>query len=103
MSSRQHRTKQCHHRTGHRRSDRTHALSLRTGADLAELPPLIRRARCRSGKVTYFSIDDAELVLASIDRTDPKRQESRVYRCPLCAGWHLTSQERRSRAAEPTV
>ena len=26
-----------------------------------------------------------------------KREESRVYRCPMCFGWHLTSQPWRKR------
>lgn len=71
-------------------------LPLRSGADLAGYPPLIRMARCGTGKVQYFARADAELALVGIDRTDPKRHEQRVYHCPVCDGWHLTSQDRRT-------
>lgn len=73
-------------------------LDLHTGADLAQLPPLIRSARCVSGKLTYFTFADADLALAGIDTSNPSRREQRVYLCPQCQGWHLTSQERRCRA-----
>lgn len=69
-------------------------LTLRSGVDLIGYPPLIRMARCSTGKVQYFARVDAELALASIDRTNPTRREQRVYHCPVCDGWHLTSQAR---------
>ncbi|MGK5557595.1 hypothetical protein ACSNOI_38905 [Actinomadura kijaniata] len=40
----------------------------------------------------------ATLALATIQRNDrPGRDklEARVYRCPSCAGWHLTSGKSR--------
>ncbi|WP_054816423.1 hypothetical protein [Nocardia arizonensis] len=70
-------------------------LTLHSGADLACFPPLIRIARCATGKVQYFAAADAELALAGIDRSDPRRREQRVYHCPVCEGWHLTSQDPR--------
>lgn len=76
-------------------------LDLHTGADLAQLPPLVRIARCGSGKLKYFSFADADIALAGIDASNPNRREQRVYPCPLCQGWHLTSQDRRGRAAAP--
>ena len=74
-------------------------LDLHTGADVAQLPPLVRIARCGSGKLKYFNFADADLALAGIDTSDPNRREQRVYPCPLCQGWHLTSQDRHGRAA----
>ncbi len=70
--------------------------TLRSGGDLAGRPPMIRMARCCTGKVQYFAQTDAELALAGIDRTDPRRHEQRAYRCPSCDGWHLTSRNRRT-------
>lgn len=70
-------------------------LDLHTGADLAQLQPLVRIARCGSGKLKYFTFADADLALAGIDTANPDRREQRVYPCPLCRGWHLTSQDRR--------
>ncbi|MEU6831035.1 hypothetical protein ABZ894_20490 [Nocardia beijingensis] len=94
MSTHRHHRRHCH---GTRRRPGRHVeLTLRHGDDLAALPPLIRLARCESGKLRYFSFADADLALAGIDRTKPGRQESRVYACPLCGGWHLTSQPLRT-------
>ncbi|WP_146089005.1 hypothetical protein [Nocardia cyriacigeorgica] len=87
-----------------RRTERHRELTVRHGAELSELPPLVRVARCRSGKLTYFSFDDADLALAGMDRNDPRRREQRVYLCPICRGWHLTSQELRSQVGDyPTA
>lgn len=90
MSTRRHPRQPC--RNTRRRPEHHVELRLRHGDDLAALPPLIRVARCESGKVRYFSFADADLALAGIDRSRPNRRESRVYPCPLCGGWHLTSQ-----------
>lgn len=94
MSTRRHPRRAC--RTARRRPQPHVALTLRHGDDLAALPPLIRVARCVSGKVKYFTFADADLALAGIDNRDRDRRESRVYACPLCAGWHLTSQPLRT-------
>jgi hypothetical protein len=49
---------------------------------------------------------DAKLALARVQQyadSEPNkqkaryRQESRAYRCPICRGWHLTSQKRGER------
>ncbi|WP_459545177.1 hypothetical protein [Nocardia sp. X0981] len=70
-------------------------LRLRHGDDLRSLPSLPRRSRCAAtGKIRYFDPETAELVLAGIDHDNPRRREQRAYRCPECAGWHLTSQAR---------
>lgn len=47
--------------------------------------------RCPT-KRRYRDRLDALIALARIRRDG----ERRIYRCPLCRGWHLTSQERRS-------
>lgn len=67
-------------------------LALRDGNDLQRLPPLPQRSRCSSGKLRYPAGADAELVLAGLDSSNPRRREQRTYECPICAGWHLTSQ-----------
>lgn len=58
----------------------------------SDLPPIVRVMRCSSGKLGYFVREDAELALAGIDQHQPRRRERRVYQCPICGGWHLTSQ-----------
>ncbi|MFC9975895.1 hypothetical protein ACFVH6_33900 [Spirillospora sp. NPDC127200] len=53
-----------------------------------------RRAACPSGKVRFRDRIAATLALATIqhdDRPGRPKIEARVYRCPSCAGWHLTS------------
>lgn len=56
-----------------------------------------RGARCRSRKRRFRTELDAKIVLARLVWKDTaKRRESRVYRCLLCGGWHLTSQEKRT-------
>ncbi|VFA96622.1 hypothetical protein [Nocardia cyriacigeorgica] len=94
--------RQCRSHRPHR-VRRHRELTLRHGDDLSTLPPLIRVARCASGKLTYFSFDDADLALTGIDRDNPRRREQRVYLCPICRGWHLTSQELRSQAGNQTA
>ena len=78
------------------RSRRHRELTLKHGDDLESLPPLIRMSRCECGKITYFSYQDAELALTGMNRDNPRRKECRVYACPTCGGWHLTSQEQRA-------
>lgn len=57
--------------------------------------------RCRTGKARFRSRLDALLALMNTGRNDSRRpkDECRVYRCPECSGWHLTSQGRRPRPA----
>lgn len=65
---------------------------------------MISKGGCPCGKVRYRDRIAAQLALATIGRVDSSRRpksERRPYRCPLCKGWHLTSEvrRRRSRAA----
>lgn len=52
---------------------------------------------CPSGKIRYRSELNAERALAKalLDNWSgrrPWRKEQRVYRCPKCTYWHLTSR-----------
>lgn len=49
---------------------------------------------CPSKKRRYRDHLAAKLALAMM-RGGEKRRERRAYRCPDCAGWHLTSSIRR--------
>lgn len=100
--NREHRQCRGHSRRP-RRAERHRELTLRHGDELAKLPPLVRVARCQSGKLTYFSFEEADLALAGMDRDDPRRREQRVYLCPICRGWHLTSQQLRSQVDNRTT
>lgn len=52
---------------------------------------------CKTGKLRYKDKLGARIALSqTAAKTDGRRNESRVYRCPSCAGWHLTSRERAS-------
>ncbi|GAA1593756.1 hypothetical protein GCM10009678_89940 [Actinomadura kijaniata] len=60
--------------------------------------PRGHRAACPTGKVRFRDRIAATLALATIQRNDrPGRDklEARVYRCPSCGGWHLTSGKSR--------
>lgn len=47
-------------------------------------------------KVRYHDRIGALIALASTQYAPrSKREEVRVYRCPKCKGWHLTSKPRR--------
>lgn len=49
--------------------------------------------KCKTGKARYKDELDAKIALASTQRSRTKsHQESRVYKCPFCRGWHLTSK-----------
>jgi hypothetical protein len=51
--------------------------------------------RCRTGKKQYHGEDEAKKALTRIkqDLVDVReRTPVRVYRCPFCKRWHLTSQ-----------
>ncbi len=51
--------------------------------------------RC-SDKLRYRDRVSALIASADLERDDdPKHPELRPYLCPVCRGWHLTSQERR--------
>lgn len=57
------------------------------------------RPRCKAtGKVRFNDELAAKLALATIDRTNSDKQETRHYECYKCArkgkpGYHLTSKE----------
>ncbi|CAM2852393.1 hypothetical protein [Skermania piniformis] len=86
------RNRRCGRRRQYVNPRRHTPLELRCGDDLAGLPPLPRIAACTTGKLAYADRDTAEATLASMDRRDQRRREQRVYKCPFCGGWHLTSQ-----------
>ena len=48
-----------------------------------------------TGKIRYRSDIDAKIVLSEIQHKDSSRRpkiETKVYNCPHCKGWHLTSK-----------
>lgn len=52
------------------------------------------RGTCVTGKVRFRDRHSASVALARAQRDpNPGRVEERTYRCPECAGWHLTSKE----------
>lgn len=52
---------------------------------------------CKTGKRRYGSELGAKIALTSTWASrKKKRQETRVYRCSFCEGWHLTSQPQRA-------
>lgn len=59
---------------------------------------------CKSGKLRFVSEKAAtEALDLALRSKDPKRMEERVYPCPLCKGWHLTSTPKTRRfGPEPT-
>lgn len=53
----------------------------------------VRRCDGRPKKVRYSSELNAKIALASTQgRRNSAREECRVYKCPHCFGWHLTSE-----------
>jgi hypothetical protein len=55
-----------------------------------------RKGRCPTGKQRFETHEQARQALADIAalavQGNPRRRESRAYRCKLCkGGWHLTS------------
>lgn len=54
------------------------------------------------GKARYPTRLDAMVILARLQMKASRnkaRHESRVYECPRCKGWHLTSQPQRKAAS----
>lgn len=59
-----------------------------------------KSAKC-NGKLRYPTRDDALIALASCRGSRKrKRKESRVYRCHVCNGWHLTSREHPTKSSD---
>lgn len=55
------------------------------------------RAKCPSRKIGYRDKIAAQMALASTGASSSsRRDEKRIYRCPDCSAWHMTSQGRRS-------
>lgn len=48
-----------------------------------------RQRTCPSGKIRYPNKLGAKIAVASLERHGKGR---RIYKCPDCFGWHLTSQ-----------
>ncbi|MBW3092298.1 hypothetical protein KIH79_04895 [Bifidobacterium sp. 82T10] len=54
------------------------------------------RGHCHTGKNRYATADEAQLALASCrGSASNRRREQRIYHCPMCKGWHLTSHDLR--------
>jgi hypothetical protein len=48
---------------------------------------------CPTGKRRFRDSIAAKIALASTQQArHGRRNETRVYRCPSCAGWHLSSK-----------
>jgi hypothetical protein len=51
------------------------------------------RAKCPTGKVRYRDKTEALHGMSAIVQGSGRdRLPTRTYECPMCAGWHLTSQ-----------
>lgn len=61
-----------------------------------------RSKACASGKHRYRDEIAAKLGLAEIQTRGEVRAKTptRAYHCGLCSGWHLTSQEKRTKNDE---
>lgn len=46
-------------------------------------------------KVRYSSDAAAQAALKKINPLHALKKPTRVYKCPVCGGWHLTSQRSR--------
>lgn len=56
-----------------------------------------RASGCVTGKVRYRDHDEATRSLHTITvRSSRTKKAVRAYQCPMCRGWHLTSQAERS-------
>ena len=62
-----------------------------------------KRRACRTGKVRYHDQAEAKRAITNVRFGLAKRTledtgvtPKRTYRCPLCGGWHLTSEPQRT-------
>jgi hypothetical protein len=56
-----------------------------------------RRRGCPTRKTRWASREAAEEELLGVRmknlvKNNPRRREVRVYECPMCLGWHLSSK-----------
>lgn len=54
--------------------------------------------QCPTGKSRYRDEIAAKMALSAVQHQDKSwrpKLEQKAYRCPLCRGWHLTSQQNR--------
>lgn len=60
--------------------------------------PLIQTSFCRkANKTRYWDEVAAKLDLSRIQNNGGGNLlPTRAYRCPMCKGWHLTSQEKKN-------
>ena len=49
-------------------------------------------------KRLYITLDEAKRVL--VQRQKETIEELRIYKCPICKGFHLTSKEARKKESE---
>ncbi|HEU4914844.1 MAG TPA: hypothetical protein VFT16_05620 [Candidatus Saccharimonadales bacterium] len=54
----------------------------------------IREKEMCKRKVRYSSDAGAQAALKKINPTHALNRPTRVYKCPVCSGWHLTSQRK---------
>jgi hypothetical protein len=59
------------------------------------IKPKLAKVRCPTGKLPWMSVEDADSALKKTQQKHVLR-EQRVYQCPDCRCWHLTSE------ADPT-
>lgn len=51
-----------------------------------------RRKTCRNGKRRFPDRESALGALKATSQSTRDRKPLRVYDCPMCHGWHLTSE-----------
>lgn len=56
--------------------------------------------RCKTGKPCF---DKKSAITAKNKREKESHQKLRVYQCPDCGGWHLTSQVKEEKHHKPIV
>lgn len=58
------------------------------------------QGRCHSGKIRWIDGYNAQLALDCAQKlrreTGAEKVEKRIYECPICKGWHLTSHEQKT-------
>lgn len=57
----------------------------RTNTDLGRV-----KLECNNGKIRYVTFEDARIAQRKV--LEARKQETRIYPCPICHDYHLTSQ-----------